>query len=167
MSGQRSGLRIASQRSSKRIKAGAPKSWLRWILPCSRATTSANSRQSLGSFNRSQTCANNLALRCSWPKCLGHWSGGVVPLPRSCSKQARRTGNEACRRALMSSTIMRCTPVSTSGWCSARWGTPHKRSTSGNKIFSAPHSRSTSNMREGRWPIKPLANSCQTRSGTR
>ena len=42
MSPKRSGLRKASQRSSRRTSAGAPKSPLRWRLPCSRATTSAS-----------------------------------------------------------------------------------------------------------------------------
>jgi hypothetical protein len=35
----------------------------------------------------------------------------------------------------MSSTIIRCTPVSTSGWYSGRWGTPHRRSTSGSSTL--------------------------------
>ena len=40
---------------------------------------------------------------------------GVVPLPRSCVGQAKRTPAGPAGRA-MSSTIIRCTPVSISGW---------------------------------------------------
>ena len=36
-------------------------------------------------------------LRSSWPTCLGRTSAGVVPLPRSCVRQAKRTGSGACR----------------------------------------------------------------------
>ena len=66
----------------------------------------------------------------------------------------------------MSSTSIRCTPVSTSGWCAAGCGTPHSRSTSGSTRASAPQSRSTSNMRLGRGSIRPRDSSCQTRSAT-
>ena len=48
-----------------------------------------------------------------------------------------------------------------------RCGTPNRASTSGSKRASAPHSRRTSNIRDGRLSIRPLASSCQTRSATR
>ena len=67
----------------------------------------------------------------------------------------------------MSSTIMACTPVSISGWYSARCGTPQSRSSSGSSRCNAPHSRNTSNMREGLSYISPVAISCQTRSETK
>jgi hypothetical protein len=35
---------------------------------------------------------SSCALRCSWPMCFGRTSAGVVPLPRSCVRQAKRTG---------------------------------------------------------------------------
>ena len=136
------------------------------MLPCSRATTSASSLHSLGTRNRFASLRSSRALRSSWPMCLGRISAGVVPLPRSCVRQAKRTASGACSRALMSSTIIRWTPVSTSGWYSARCGTPHSRSTSGSSRCSAPHSRSSSNMRDGAGSISPRASSCQTRSGT-
>ena len=43
----------------------------------------------------------------------------------------------------------------------------HTRLSSGNSRASAPHPCSTSNRRDGCRSIKPRANSCQTRSGTR
>ena len=137
------------------------------MLPCSRATTSASSRLSRGTRQRSHTPTSSRALRCSWPMWRGRTSAGVVPLPRSWQRQAKRTGSDAPSRALMSSTIIRCTPVSISGWYSARWGTPHSLSTSGSSRASAPQARSTSNMRLGRCSISPRDSSCQTRSGTR
>ena len=158
---------MASQRSSRRTSAAAPRSPLRWMLPCSRATTSAVSRQSTGTRRRSATPRSSLALRSSWPMCRGKTCCGVVPLPKSCARQAKRTTSGAFSRAAMSSTIIRCTPVSTSGWCWGGWGTPHRRATSGSSTCSAPHSRSTSNMREGFASIRPRASSCHTRSGTR
>jgi tRNA nucleotidyltransferase (CCA-adding enzyme) len=45
-------------------------------------------------------------------------------------------------------------------------GTPHRRSTSGSSTRSAPHSRNSSNMREGVASIRPRASSCHTRSAT-
>ena len=92
--------------------------------------------------------------------------GWVLPLPKSWQRAAKRTSKGMFMRAHWSSTISKCTPVSTSGWCSTGCGTPYKRATSGNKICKAPQSRNTCNMREGWWPIKPLANSCHTRSAT-
>ena len=136
------------------------------MLPCSRATTSASSLQSLGTRRRKHRALSKRALRSSWPMCRGHSACGVVPLPRSWPRQAKRTSIGACNCAAMSSTIMRCTPVSTSGWYSARCGTPQSLATSGSSLCSAPHSRSTSNMREGFCAIRPRASSCQTRSGT-
>ena len=85
------GLRKASQRSSRRTMAAALSSPLRWMLPCSRATTSASSRQSTGTRQRSHTARSSRALRCSWPMWRGSTSAGVVPLPRSCTRQAKRT----------------------------------------------------------------------------
>ena len=40
-------------------------------------------------------CAADATLRSSWPMCLGSISAGVVPLPRSCVRQAKRTGSGA------------------------------------------------------------------------
>ncbi|MNS99773.1 hypothetical protein D3C72_1341850 [compost metagenome] len=136
------------------------------MLPCSRATTSASSRSSTGTRQRSHTTCSRSTLRSSWLMWRGSMSAGVVPLPRSCIRQAKRTGSVAPSRALVSSTIIRCTPVSISGWCCAGCGTPQSRSTSGSSTASAPHARSTSNMREGRVSIRPRASSCHTRSGT-
>ena len=158
---------MASQRSSKRITASGPSSALRWMLPCSRATTSASSLPSVGTRRRSHTFCKSFTLRPSWPMWRGSTSAGVVPLPRSCIRQATRTDSGMFNRAHMSITIIMCTPVSISGWYSGRWGTPQRRSNSGSNTLSAPHARSTSNMREGLALINPRANSCQTRSGTR
>ncbi|MPM91852.1 hypothetical protein SDC9_138986 [bioreactor metagenome] len=158
---------MASQRSSRRSRAAALSSWLRWMLPCSRATTSASSLQSLGTRQRSQTCSSRRALRCSWPIWRGSTSAGVLPLPKSWQRQAKRTDSGACKRADMSSTIMACMPQSISGWYSARWGTPQSLSSSGSSRARAPHSRSMSNMREGWGSIRPRLISCHTRSGTR
>ena len=158
---------MASQRSNKRIKASAFRSALRWMLPCSRATTSASSLPSVGTRRRSHTFCKSFTLRPSWPMWRGSTSAGVLPLPRSCIRQATRTDSGVFSRAAMSITSIMCTPVSTSGWYSARWGTPHRRSNSGSKTLSAPHARSTSNILEGRSLIRPLASSCQTRSGTK
>ena len=97
----------------------------------------------------------------------GQSAAGVVPLPRSWPRQAQRTGSGAFSRAQRSSTIIKCSPVSTSGWYSGRCGTPHSRATSGSKRGSAPHSRSTSNRRLGCACISPRDSSCHTRSGTR
>ena len=137
------------------------------MLPCSRATTAPSSLQSPGTRKRSASASAKRALRASWAMWRGHSAGGVLPLPRSCTRQAQRTGSGDCRRAAISSTIIRCTPVSTSGWCAASCGTPHRRSTSGSTRASAPESRSTANMRLGRASIKPRDSSCHTRSATR
>ncbi|MPN41997.1 hypothetical protein SDC9_189553 [bioreactor metagenome] len=137
------------------------------MLPCSRATRTASSCRSLGTRQRSQTLFTRPMLRASCAMWRGSMSAGVVPLPRSCIRQAKRTPSGACSRAAMSSTIITWTPVSTSGWYSARCGTPQRRSSSGSSTLSAPHSRSTSNMREGCGAMRPRESSCQTRSATR
>jgi hypothetical protein len=92
------------------------------------------------------------ASRCapSWPMWRGH-----CRRRRALAQVVHQAGEahrQRCRPGArdMSSTIIRCTPVSTSGWCSGGCGTPHRRSTSGSSRASAPHSRSTSNMRLGR-----------------
>ena len=165
-SAKRAGRRSASQRSSRRSCAAGFSARLACTWPCSRAVTSASSRHSTGTFSRSHSGRSSVTLRSSCPRWRGSTSAGVVPLPRSWHRQAKRTGSEACTRAAWSSTIIRCTPVSTSGWCSGGCGTPHSRSTSGSSTRSAPHSRSSSNMREGVASIRPRASSCHTRSAT-
>ena len=136
------------------------------MLPCSRATTVPSSRQSAGTRRRSASASASLALRASWPRWRGHSSLGVEPLPRSWTRQAQRTGKGAAKRAAVSSTIVKCRPVSTSGWCGSGCGTPHSRSTSGSTRANAPQSRSTANRRLGWASIKPRDSSCQTRSAT-
>ena len=66
-------------------------------------------------------------------------------------------------RAAMSSTSIRCTPLSISGWCSTGCGTPNRRSTSGSRIASAPQPRSTLSLRSRCPPcgsISAPASSC-------
>ena len=162
---KRSGRRSASQRSSRRSAAAASSSSLRWTLPCSRATTSPARGSRRGTRRRSP--ARRPASRCALraPMWRGQCVGGVVPLPRSCTRQAKRTGSGAagarpCRAP--ASGARRCRPR---GGASAGCGTPHRRSTSGSRRASAPQSRSTSNMRLGRGSIRPRASSCHDALG--
>ena len=131
--------------------AAAFSSALRCTLPCSRATTSASSRHSVGTFQRSHSVRTSFTLRISWPMWRGSTSAGVVPLPRSWPRQAKRTGQAGVAAAptcpAPASGARRCRSP---GGARARCGTPHRRSTSGSSRASAPHSRSTSNMRLGR-----------------
>ena len=55
--------------------------------------------------------------------------------------------------------------MSISRWCAGGCGTPNSASTSGSSAASAPHARSTANIRDGVASVRPLASSCQTRSG--
>ena len=64
---KRSGRRQASLRSKQAQPGLGPKPllWCTWV--CSRATSRASSRQSVGTFQRSATLAASFSLRLSWP----------------------------------------------------------------------------------------------------
>ena len=66
----------------------------------------------------------------------------------------------------MSQTSSACTPVSISGWYSARCGTPYSASTSGSTARSASASRRLRRNAAGAGLRRARASSCQTRSGT-
>ena len=66
----------------------------------------------------------------------------------------------------MSQTSSTWMPVSTSGWYSARCGTPYSASTSGNTTARAPHSRSVRRNADGAAEASARDSSCHTRSGT-
>ena len=147
---KRSGRRSASQRSSSSHDGGGVAA-RRWCTsPCSRATSRpgrGSRRARAGARQRRASSRCVLRGRCG----AATRRRGVVPLPRSCVSAAKRAGSGAsaappCRAPAS------VTPVSISGWWSARCGTPHRRSTSGSIRASAPQARSTSNMREGRSP---------------
>ena len=66
----------------------------------------------------------------------------------------------------MSLTISWCTPVSTSGWYSARCGTPYSASTSGSTTANASQARNVDRKAEGVVDASARRSSCHTRSGT-
>jgi hypothetical protein len=97
--------------------------------------------------------------------CLGSTSGGVSALPRSwvsAAKPIRSSPGASC--AAMSQTISTWMPVSTSGWYSARCGTPYRASTSGSTTASAPQSRRVRRNADGRGVRSAPASSFHTRS---
>ena len=65
----------------------------RCTSPWWRATNTASSRHSLGTRSRWQMPSSSSTPRASCPMWLGHSSGGVVPLPRSCVSAAKRTAS--------------------------------------------------------------------------
>ena len=74
--------------------AAAPSPPLRCTLPCSRATTSASSRQSPGTRSRSHSARSELdAAHFVADVARPARRAGVLPLPRSCTRQAKRTGS--------------------------------------------------------------------------
>ena len=119
-----------------------------------------------GTFRRSHSARSGARPACSWPMCFGSTSAGVSALPRSCASAAKpTTASPGASRAAMSQTSSMCTPVSTSGWYSARCGTPYSASTSGSTTASAPQSRSVRRKADGVVDASARASSCHTRSG--
>ena len=163
----RSGLRKASQRASSSSTVLSRSSNRRCTFRCSRQAITASSRCSVGTFKRSHRARSGLSPACSWPMCLGSMSCGVNALPRSWVKAAKPiTASPGASRAAMSLTSSWCRPVSTSGWYSARCGTPYSASTSGNTCASASQSRSVRRNAEGVAQVSARESSCHRRSGT-
>ena len=138
------GRRSASQRSNSRSSAAASRPPLRCTLPCSRATTSASSRQSVGTRRRSASRARQRRAAAFVAEVARPRFGAAsCPCPGRAPGRPSAPAAARASRAHWSSTSIRCTPVSISGWCSGGCGTPHRRSTSGSSRASAPQSRSS------------------------
>jgi hypothetical protein len=146
--------------------AAAPRSPLRWMLPCSRATTSASSRTPVARAGAGTPPA--AVLRCAPRGRCGAATRRRAWCPCPGRAPGRQSAPAGCRPgvAAMSSTIIRCTPVSTSGWCSARCGTPHRRSTSGNSTRKCAALAQHLEHARGAGFHQAAASSCHTRSGT-
>jgi hypothetical protein len=163
----------SAKRSGRRRRRSARAGAARRRTPAAAAVhVAVFARHHVGQFaavvgtRRRSASAASLALRLRGP-------GGAATVGRrgALAQVVHQAGpahrQRRVQRAQVSSTSIRCTPVSTSGWCSGGCGTPHRRSTSGSSRASAPQSRSTSNMRLGPVSIRPRDSSCHTRSGTR
>ena len=164
----RCGWRKPSLRANRSWMLPLRSSNRRCTLRCSRQADSARSRCAAGTFSRAHSARTGSRPRCSCRMCFGSSSPGVSALPRSWVSAAKPTRlSPGAIVAAMSQTISVCTPVSISGWYSARCGTPYSASTSGSTTASAPQSRSVRRNADGRAYPSARDSSCQTRSGTR
>ena len=106
--------------------------------------------------------------RCSCITCFGSSSAGVSALPRSWQSAANPIkSSPGARVAAMSQTSSTCVPVSTSGWYSARCGTPYRASTSCSTACRASASRRVRRNADGVRLRSARDSSCHTRSAVR
>ena len=164
---KRSARRNASHSSSSFSTVSGRSSSARCTLVCCLQVMRASSMCAAGTRRREHNASTSDRPRDSCMTCLGHWSRGVVPLPRSCASTAKRTVIDASSSAARRRHSITCTPVSTSGCHFGGCGTPNSASTSGKITASAPQSRSTSKYTCGCDSPSARSVSCQTRSGTR
>ena len=163
----RAGLRKPSQRAISSCTVAGLSSSMRCTLRCSRQHSTARSRCSAGTLSRALKAATGSMPRCSCITCRGSSPAGVSALPRSWASAANPTrSSPGASFAAMSQTSSICTPVSTSGWNSARCGTPYSASTSGSTARRASASRKVRRKADGVRLRSALPSSCQTRSGT-